>query len=288
MADSCKDTSEFASSPTKKSPAHLILQNLPTPARGSPRSKEMFGDRTPKSQGGNLVGRFGMISANVTTQPGIARGSEPWDLPDIAAAPQSSQKCGYHLRLQARGQQAMQRSLIPGITSRSSTAAAMTTATPAPAQALPPSPGPATLGINAGASTMFGGLATPPSNLHPLPVQTVSSTVPNDFQTQWLGSTTMEMQAMINQQAMMPCYMQPTPVMLCSNSNCNQLFPMTSIACQQAPETSATSQNGMKTFGNGFWCQVDLMATLMPQALSLNQEEIAEQLRQAAPWNYDD
>merc|ERR1712060_755592 len=99
----------------------------------------------------------------------------------------------------------------------------------------------------------------------------------------------MEMQALMNQQAsMISNCTQPTPIMLDSNSNTNQQLQMATIACQQIPEASANNQHAMKTFGNGSWCQEELMAHLMPQALCLDKEQIAEQLRAAAPCCYDD
>merc|ERR1719220_1472578 len=111
------------------------------------------------------------------------------------------------------------------------------------------------MGAAIGATSMFGGMATPPSTLPPAPAQTASWSVPSDFQIQqWFGSTTMEMQALmptLSQQAsMIPNCNQSAPIMLDSTSTNNQQVPIAPLACQQVPELSASNHQAVKTPGS--------------------------------------
>jgi hypothetical protein len=72
------------------------------------------------------------------------------------------------------------------------------------------------------------------------------------------------------------------PVML-EGYQQGQLTPMSNG--QMSP---MDNQQALRMPTDNAWSQADLMATLMPEAMCLDKEQIAEQLRAAAPCSYDD
>jgi len=86
---------------------HSLLSMVPTPSRAAKSSSEetRSGKEVSKSLESSPVSKRGSA--------GLARGPEPWGLPDSSLPPaqQHGAKAGYREWLQARGQMAMQRSL---------------------------------------------------------------------------------------------------------------------------------------------------------------------------------
>lgn len=303
-----------------RSPAHAVLTKVPTPVR-SPKAMDLPNDTTPRSQGG------GPVDSSRFSMPSPARGPEPWGLQAPAAS--VAAKGGYREWLQARGQQAMQRSLLQGSSPANRTQASV------PPPAHPPSAPAPCPGAVSGVLSSLG--APPAAPAAPPQPQMVTWGVAGDLQMQqWFGAPNVEMSPMGGQQAplgfggcgqqslVLPGCGQQSP--LAFSSACQQSAgapmsgqqsPMAYSACgQQAslPFTGGNCQQGMATpiasqqspIAFGGICQQnigvpsgqqtpkecnqsELMAALMPGSLSgMDGEQLAAQLRAAAPCCYDD
>jgi len=292
-------TATAASSPTSKkaasvetparSPVHLLLSKVPTPTR-SPCASDFAAEATAaRGAGGQspASSRFGMPPQ---------RGPEPWCLSDpLAPAPPTPKGC-YREWLQARGQQAMQRSVLNG----------QQPATGARQQVPQPSlPLPQQQAVALQAATWaVSGEASPMVQLQ-----------------HWLAAGTEMSPVAAHQQspvAFGTCGQQ-RPTLTLGPAGCGHQLSQVGVgagqlspaafgacgpqgaafgACQQGSATPLAGQQSPTAFGI---CQPgaqspaqersqqEILAALVPGGFSrLNGEQLAEQLRAAAPCCYDD
>lgn len=293
--------------PALKSPGHSILNRLPTPVR-SPKSTEYL-DGSPvqhaQFQSGMGENRF-CLSPTASMQQG-ARGQEPWGAGENFAAPQT-QKGGYREWLQARGQQAMQRTFGPGqnasarppmpIAAGQQGATGIMEALTAPSSQVTSwgSPNDMPMQQCYGTSALDLSPMMYDSSSPHLSYQQGSVTPVNCQQTQQLtffpGSTT----PVNSQQAPISFFGcqqgPPTPPMTpmaAMGFNACQQPPLPSVnsqanfsTCPQEPPALVNDDQIIKTCSSNSLSQEDLIATVMPEAFALDREQIAQQLRAAA------
>mmetsp|Transcript_101663 Transcript_101663/g.282989 ORF Transcript_101663/g.282989 Transcript_101663/m.282989 type:complete len:329 (-) Transcript_101663:27-1013(-) len=252
-------------------PARAVLHRLRTPARSqaplqaSPKTPGLVSSGTSKNVAGE--GKAGVGSQGLAAQP-KPRGPEPWGLSDPSVPAPPAQRGGYREWLQARGQQAMQRSRLrscapppPG--------APPSALPPAVSLAPPPPPGAApVLGLEAVAGCQAPGgwspaVAARSPTAMALPLQPPLQLAPG-----------------CGQQAVATCCGQHQVMMEATQGGppfygAYQQVPVASPA--QSPVSCGGSPTGQ-----------DLMARFMPEAFAMDRDQLAEQLRAATPCCYDD
>lgn len=268
-----EEDKKAASAPTTgtRSPTHKLLAKVPTPVR-SPRSDDI----TSKN-----AGAADRSSAN-------ARGPEPWGAADVAA------KGGYREWLQARGQQAMQRSLMQGAPGARQQGA--------PSPPVSPAACPAVAGVLAAPAAGpqvhlqrwfgAGGLELSPANspqsavafssrppvLLPgtaSPLSYAAPAAPLNGQPSPLGFGALSQPTLTYHSSTAPTAAFGVPTQ-----------PPTPTMASNWPEGSAAAaqQSGQKECN-----QEELMALLTPGGLNgLDSIQLAAQLRAVAPCSYED
>jgi len=251
---------ETAQQPRRKVPLlpNEALLRLPTPSRSFPRED-------------TYEGAYQQVPP-VPGTPSSHLGPEPWGFPDASMSPASN----YRERLQARGQQAMQRSMYGG------------------GSGMPGTPTSAHTPVNSKTSLL--GTVPMPSPPQPQALQQAPSPVTSQWAQQpqqmpAFGVTGLDMSVM-NQFS--PGGLSPHTF---SQASCTpQTFGSAGGCSSQVLDSSSCVPHGFSfprspqlPSGNGFGNQQqDLVAHLMPELLMMDRERLAEQLRLAAPTCYDD
>merc|ERR1712050_736383 len=89
----------------------------------------------------------------------------------------------------------------------------------------------------------------------------------------------------------MGAYQQPFyPVVAptASQQACSAQTAPVSVTGETSPQTAWRSESNSAAMNGAPWCQEGIMNALMPEAARLDREQIAAQLRAAAPCSYDD
>lgn len=274
------DSKVLSNNGPKLDPAALLLR-LPTPARGEASAAVQLPSPTPTT--------LAPIAPPMAEAPAAAspKGPEPWGLPaEAATAPApSANKGGYREFLQARGQQAMQRSsqmppLVPG------------SRLPGQAGAVPPPPAVPAPGV-AGFMPMPGSAPSPQmAQCYAGDMSPMSQMSP----TSWYGAPSFDMppSPMMQQQVQgmgqpfSPCMQQQSPMAQGGNSFMmpGQQGFMTPTGCPPQP----ACMPGGEQQQSRQWGQEQLQALLMPEASFLDRDQVAQQLKAAAEAQgcYDD